>query len=365
MKSTILVTLSLLTLYANAQQPAHQVTIPIVTASASLDPAECKVRGKGVSLVAVERVEPLRLPQAPLGKPGEARPIFVVLDTIAIVPPDRGTWQQDFLEYLRQLAGAPELVTILAMERDRTMLLHAMNTDPGVLAGALNLYWQDRKKGTAKLEVRFSQPDSGKREASIQLAAQRIRQFIANAGLKGDQEAYGKAVRRLGQLEQLGSALGQMPGQKDVLWITTDFPVQLDSNQLALLEVLPGATQAYGGPTTAFSQAWQRAVNALVEANVRVYALQVTGNNQGSPFQIRTTREGLDLFTSATGGQVLSPADHVSDAVRQLETHNQRYYRATLRTELQQDEVTWTKLSVECGGQASVRGPAGMFFVTR
>jgi VWFA-related protein len=178
-------------------------------------------------------------------------------------------------------------------------------------------------------------------------------------------------LQTLESLEHLAQSLAGIPGRKSLIWLTGEFPLDLDRDS----PILEGQA----------SEHYRRTIRALNDANIAVYSVDVRGIsrvgtreaadastrhdfwNPEDPIEESLnatvqTINSLETFAAATGGKAFYNRNDISAALRDALNDSASYYMLGYYLDRAHTAAGWRRLDVKLHRKgASVRSREGFF----
>lgn len=216
-------------------------------------------------------------------------PTIILVDGLNTDPQYQAQVHSQMLKMLRQLpTNVPVAVFLLG---DRLKLLQSFTSDPKLLQAALNKTISTAGVGLATMDPR-DDPDSAGNAAGGQVG-----QAINLTGSSGgslfdgvvaaiasfDQRIYAsqmdeRVLRTINALASLGQNLSGYPGRKNLLWLSTSFPINLFSSLAVgapVGDAAPGSDQ--WAETSGYLPQLRHLTSVLSDAKVAVYPVNLAG----------------------------------------------------------------------------------------
>ena len=245
------------------------------------------------------------------------------------------------LKMLRQLpANVPVAVFLLG---DRLRMLQGFTTDPRQLQQALSAAISNAGKGIADMNPTDDPDAAGNSLGGFDYLNDPILANMTALIRDFDQKVY--ALQMTARVNRTGEALINLsrnvagfPGRKNLLWMSTAFPMSVDPFR--------------GGPLAAQAdyQGLLGKVNrALSDANVAVYPIDlggvqtlkvygadarppdvsptgISGAIQRNVEQIDSQRDVMEKVAEGTGGKVCTGSNHLDDCIRKAMDDSSEFY---------------------------------------
>ncbi len=307
--------------------------------------------------------------------------------------------------FLAKNIGADALLAMVALRPNGVQFVHNFTSDPAVLVNAVKklqpgvLTASDTRTQeipgdtsevdaeSARLTALFSGADISSLQggsAAAGIAMLRAQADAQRARLDTSRESQ-QALITLEDLEQVARYFSAVPGRKSLIWVTTGFKFSQGS---ITGELTKGTTP----------EDWQHAMRALEDANIAVYAVDVSGLVPGGPppnLASLTTgikagggeggvgaRSGaLESVSSGnlidpnesrhmsmrsvadqTGGEAYYNSNNIGDLFRRAGEESGQYYILAYNTK-NAEKPGWRKLSVKVHHEGvKVRARSGYWF---
>jgi VWFA-related protein len=232
-------------------------------------------------------------------------PTVLLVDGLNTAVESQAQVHVQMLKMLRQLpANVPVAVFLLG---DRLTLLQSFTSDPKLLQEALRKAVSTANVGMANMDPR-DDPDSPANLAT-EAAAGDINAAGVIASISNfDMRIYTstmdeRVVRTINALTSLGENLSGYSGRKNLLWLSTSFPINLFSslavgaNSLTVAEertasALPGGDQ--WAETHSYAPKVRRLTAILSDAKIAVYPVNLAGVQTLQAYQAGAQPSGVD-----------------------------------------------------------------------
>lgn len=248
----------------------------------------------------------------------------ILIDRVNSVDVDQKAARDQLVKFLEQI-HADDVVALYVLETSSIRILHDFTTDTSALLKALSRY-KARANGDPEGKVVVG-PDTGDPATG--------NPAIDNFLSESETVLQGRVVRNRAEvtgagLETIARHLNGVPGRKNLVWITSGFPI-VSKDEI--------------GRAIAFSGETGRAMRALSDANIAVYPLDdrripgyfpiaVTGVSPlapprgargGPPAPITpasgfettaSNQDSMQALADATGGRAYLHTNDLSDAIR-------------------------------------------------
>lgn len=303
----------------------------------------------------------------------------IALDTINTPFLDQEYGRRQLIKYLADNLDSGHVLGLVVMGSKGVKVLGGINSDPAVLIAAL-------KKASGEPSRMESFSTEGKILASVESnpseltggiargddAASRMRKFILNAdALEGKYQQSQAIEDTMRAFLSIAWSLSGIPGRKSLIWATGGFPFSLDSPSS-----LPG-----GG----LSALYERTVDALKNAQIAVYPVDVRGLVNTSPSNDVTysgengpaggevlaaasslnasTLGSMRTFAEMTGGQAYYNSNDLATGFKRAADDSSSYYLLGYYVNTHNTKAGWRKLQVEVQRKdLEVRARTGVFF---
>jgi VWFA-related protein len=240
------------------------------------------------------------------------------------------------LQMLRQLP--PDIPVAVFLLGNRLVMLQSFTTDPSLLQEALRKAMSTKGKGEAGVDPRDDANSTGNELA----ASAHVPAEMVAAARALDQSVYAGSMdmrvnRTIDALESIARNLAGYPGRKNLLWLSTAFPIVLNPQ---------------GASYQGYRNYWDRLQDlkrALSDAKISVYPINVAGVQAPDFFTAGATPAGtsgrrvastvgreITMQTSqqdttqeiaeGTGGQVCTGDNDLADCVRKAVDDSSDYY---------------------------------------
>jgi VWFA-related protein len=159
-----------------------------------------------------------------------------------------------------------ERVALYVLESNAVRVIHDFTRDSASLVNAISRY---RAQTSIEQQAADTPPPPsapigvGGIDAETEAWLQGTTQMVANEYLRR------RAPNALAALETIGNHLAGIPGRKNLVWVSSAFPLVFSDS----VGAAPGAPSV----PTSFSIPLTRAVNAIATANVAIYPVDTTG----------------------------------------------------------------------------------------
>jgi VWFA-related protein len=266
--------------------------------------------------------------------------------------------------------------------------------------------------------AKTAKPTSGSKQPILGILPRDVYDPI-HGDTTSDLEAKNFQLRDLVELElrgldMLAQSLAGIPGRKTILWLTGNFPFDLDNpnsylsptsmNQYQIVRPAGGSgrdgiaaspgTPGFQVPTTSLIDSsdlqvlrplYEQAMQSLARAGVAVYPVDTRGVLVYSPgaeissadlptsraqsstaaFSDAAIRSSMRTFASNTGGKACFGTNDMSDCLQQAISDSQAYYLLGYYRERQNNKPGWRKFKIEVDqAGAEVLAPDGYFYST-
>lgn len=287
--------------------------------------------------------------------------------------------RQQVVESLLNNIKPDELIALVKIHSQGLTVVHDFTHNSQELLAGLKVTLAKEKgelPGSENAKLGALPPDGGfeRSVASLGMSAsgQEIVDFI---DLFSAPAVYARKssfiLQTLEALEHLAQSLAGIPGRKSLIWLTGEFPLDLDPAS----PILEGQE----------SEHYRRTIRALNDANVAVYSVDVRGisrvgtvdaaaasghrelYNPQAPVEesLNTTIQtvnSLETFAAATGGKAFYNRNDISAALRDALNDSSTYYMLGYYLDHARAAPGWRKLEVKVQSKgASVRTREGFF----
>jgi VWFA-related protein len=312
------------------------------------------------------------------------------------------------ISFLAKNISADTLLAMVALRPNGVQFVHNFTSDPAVLVSAVKklepstLTAGDTRTQdvlgdtlevdaeTARLAALFSGADFSSLQggsAAAGIAMLRAQAAAQRARLDSSRESQ-QALVTLECLEQIAKYFSAVPGRKSLIWVTTGFRF---SQGAITGELTRGTTP----------EDWQRAMRALEDANIAVYAIDVSGliASGGPPPNLASLTSGIKAggaeggvgarsaslesvssgnlidpnesrhmsmrsVADQTGGEAYYNSNNIGDLFRRAGDESGQYYILAYNATNAQ-KPGWRKLSVKVHRDGvKVRARSGYWFTT-
>ncbi|HKD81789.1 MAG TPA: VWA domain-containing protein [Candidatus Angelobacter sp.] len=304
------------------------------------------------------------------------------------------------LNYLAKNADPNTLLALVAFRGDGVHLIHNFTSDVSVLTAAIH-----KAQATLSVHDTLTQTVSGEgseadAEAAMILAliapvdfssavganqtaaAARAAMAQMHAQVDSSRQSQGGLIT-LECLQQLSEYFANVPGRKSLIWASTAFPFSLGAQAG---ELTRGTTY----------DDWQRTFKMLIDANIAVYPVDVSGLTQAGPLTTLQATQGalgpeggvagrskqlegvtngsfvdpsvgrhqtMNILADTTGGQAFYNSNNLSDLFHRAGDDCSQYYMLSYYTS-GTGKPGWRKLSVKVHKDGvKSRARAGFFFI--
>lgn len=309
----------------------------------------------------------------------------IALDTINTPFLDQAYGRKQLIKYLADTLDSGHVFGLIVMGSKGIKVLGGINSDPATLIAAL-------KRASAELSPMETFGADGKALAAAGDASeltggiapgedgvQRLRRFILNAdALEGSYEQSRAIEDTMRAFLAIAWSLSGIPGRKSLIWATGGFPFTLDSPSS-----LPGGS---------LSALYERAMEALKNAQVAVYPVDVRGLVSTLPNEDATysgalngpgigeaassrswlqaeTVHSMVNFAEMTGGRAYYNSNDLTAGFKRAADDSSSYYLLGYYTDTHNTKPGWRKLQVQLQGKNKdkdkeweVRARTGVFF---
>lgn len=241
----------------------------------------------------------------------------VLLDGLNTKFEDQVYARQQVIKFLKQL-DPQDRVALYALGGSSLRILNDFTDNPEQLQKVLAKY-----RGTANTEVATSEPEASN-TGNDDLDA-----FLDGANkMIADRANINRALQTLEALEAIANHIGNLPGRKNLVWVSGSFPLMIGYDD----------PSAFGDPTRemrTFSNEVQQATRALNNANIAVYPVDARGlvgmpsawsaasrpklNGRGGGMPASTIPKGQDTMqelADSTGGRAFYNTNDLYGAIR-------------------------------------------------
>lgn len=299
---------------------------------------------------------------------------IVLLDGLNSAIVDQGYFRQQLLDYLSKVPPGTR-IAIFGMA-DHLYLLQGFTSDTSVLRAALATKKSNphaaiaENSGANQSAQMDALTDPGVSPAvnggESVLMTSAINSFISNIAVVGTELRVQESIE---DITQLASWLLNFPGRKNVIWVSSSFP----------LGVLPGAPQADATDIIGEdSPIFVRMVNLLTEAQVSFYPLDPRGvqmdpeftADDSAPNQITSATQRsstfygakasehstMQAFASDTGGEALYNRNNLTKAVGEAFESGANYYTISYSPGEKKTGGEWRSIHVALADPAVHKG---------
>lgn len=246
------------------------------------------------------------------------------------------------LKMLRRLP--PNVPVAVFLLGDRLTMLQGFTTDPQLLQTALAKAESNAGKGIADVNPADDPYAAGNSMGGFSYLNDSVLGQLIGAAQAFDQNVYAlqmtaRVNRTAEALISLSRNVAGYPGRKNLLWMSTVFPMNLDPSRQS---VFLASMADYSGVVGKMNK-------ALSEANIAVYPIDVggvqtldaftadarppdvgpggiSGANQRQVEQINSERDVMETIAKGTGGKVCAGANDLSDCIRKAVDDSSEFY---------------------------------------
>lgn len=305
----------------------------------------------------------------------------IALDTINTPFLDQTYGRKQLIQYLANTLDSGHVFGLVVMGSKGIKVLGGLNTDPATLIAAL-------KKASGEISPMESFSPDGKVLAAADSdpseltglgsanadSLTRLRSFILNADALEGQHQQARAIEdTMRSFLAIAWSLAGIPGRKSLIWATGSFPFPLDS---------PSSL-----PSGNLAVLYERAMDALKNAQVAVYPVDVRGLVSTSPADIATfssaptgpgagdaasarswlqasTINSMVTFADMTGGRAFYNMNDLTAGFKRAVDDSSSYYLLGYYADTHDTKPGWRKLQVQLpkNKDVEVRARSGVFF---
>jgi len=299
---------------------------------------------------------------------------LIALDTINTPFLDQAYGRKELIKYLADHLESGQVRGLVVIGSKGVKVLSGLNNDPPSLIAALK-----KASGEVSPMQAFAaegQVLSASQAQPMQLTrgtmpgedpAEKMRQFIVNAdALEGAYQQSRAIEDTMKAFLAIAWSLSGIPGRKSLIWATGGFPFPLNS---------PASV-----PGGSLSLLYERAMDALKDAQVSVYPVDVRGlvstgdvtysgdssanNVPGASSLQNSTLDTLKTFAEMTGGRAYYNSNDLAAGFKRAAEDSTSYYLLGYYMNNQNAKPGWRKLQVEVQRkEMEVRARTG-FFIT-
>lgn len=314
------------------------------------------------------------------------RVVVIALDLVNTDFTDQAKAREQLIANLLESLGTGNLTALIKIHGRGVTVLHDFTADPAVLIEGLKLALKKERgqlpeMGNTKVGAK---PPTGEalRDALMKVlgsgTGDDLAQFLNLYDYPAASARQSQAILdTLAGLAHIAQSLRGVPGRKSLIWLTGSFPLSNDPQS----DVLHGQALTY----------YRRTLQALNDANVAVYAVDVRGLvHVGMPdASVHTGRRWLsdaaeltadankisdaqaamvaststmEMFAGATGGKAFYNRNDLAGAVRQATEDSSSYYLLGYYLDQDNKREGWRKLQVKVRHPGvRVRARSGFF----
>ena len=288
----------------------------------------------------------------------------IALDTINTPFLDQASGRKELIKYLANSLDSAHSLGLVVISSKGVKVLGGLNSDPAALIAALKqtsgeltsmeAFGADGK-ALANFEAQPSELTGGVSPGAD--PGSRLRQFILSAdALEGQYQQQRAIEDTMKAFLSIAMSLSGIPGRKSLLWATGSFPFTLDSPSS-----VPGGN---------LSLLYERTLQALNDAQVSVYPLDVRGLVGGSPVADPTfsgdlsgpgfadavagrsalqtsTISSLKNFAEMTGGRAYYNNNDLAAGFKRAADDSSSYYLLGYYADHHDTKPGWRKLQVQ------------------
>jgi VWFA-related protein len=244
----------------------------------------------------------------------------VLFDSLNTAVPDQSYARQQILKFLKSLEPR-DRVAIYSLSGRGVRVLEDFTDDPEKLIRAVANYKPRVSHELAGSEVEPSDTGNDQLDAALDEIS----------GAMTDYYNVNRARTTLTSLEGIANHMAQLPGRKNLIWVSGSFPLTLGIDDPS---VMINPARFVG----TFGAEMDRAARAINNANVAVYPVDARGlmtlqqinpslsaashgnvNSRSAPRPVRTTPQGHDTMlelAARTGGRAFINTNDLKGAVR-------------------------------------------------
>jgi VWFA-related protein len=306
----------------------------------------------------------------------------IALDVINTPFLDQAYARKQLIKYLADNLDSGHVLGLVVMGSKGIKVLGGLNSDPAALIAAL-------KKASGEVSSMETFSTDGKALASADAdpseltggsgpgedALMRMRRFILNADALEGQYQQSRAIEdTMRAFLAIAWSLSGIPGRKSLIWATGSFPFPLDSPS-----TLPGGN---------LSQLYERAMDALKNAQIAVYPVDVRGlvsttptddakydgavssaglsdAGSGRSWLQASTVNSMVTFAEMTGGRAFYNSNDLTAGFKRAADDSSSYYLLGYYVDTHNTRPGWRKLQVQLPLKDKgweVRARTGLFF---
>jgi VWFA-related protein len=308
---------------------------------------------------------------------------IIALDSVNTPFLDQAFGRKQLIKYLAANVNSEQIVGLVAMTSKGLRVLHGLTSDPKVLIKVLQKFNGeissmegtdvDAKAVAAGVDV-FAPRDglsNGDTEAAVE-------DFILHGDAAIARVQQDRAVElTMRAFLDIAWSVSGIPGRKSLIWATGGFPFYLDS---------PNAL-----PSSQLAPLYEQAVQALNDAAVSVYPVDVRGLVNYSPsadvtysphgsaalgpayarsvsarsWLMSSTLDTLRDFAEMTGGRAFYNSNDITGGFRRAVDDSSSYYLLSYYLDTKNTKAGWRRLKVKVNRDGAEARARGGFFVTR
>jgi VWFA-related protein len=297
-------------------------------------------------------------------------PTVILVDGLNTDPSIQAQVHVQMLKMLRQLpANVPVAVFILG---DRLTLLQSFTSDPKLLQEALNKAFSVANVGMANMDPR-DDPNSIGNLVAQAMGGDPNGAAVASEVGDFDMKIYTttmdeRALRTINALTSLGENMSGYPGRKNLLWLSTSFPINLFSS--LAVGATPGPSNDLWAETKGYTQQLQHLTSILSDAKIAVYPVNLAGVQTLQAYQAGARPPNLSAAGMAdnasrdmilqnaavdtmhevadgTGGIVCTGDNDLGDCVRKAVNDSSDFYEISYYSDSQDWNGEFRKIEVK------------------
>jgi VWFA-related protein len=300
---------------------------------------------------------------------GEVRPVTIIaLDTVNTPYLDQETGRKEVVRFLADSLNSGQLTSLMLMTREGLKIVQPLTGDPMRLVRVLKQVTgeQDALQGVnadTKFGIATGNISPPPPITPFINPGQAMARFIDFGDTRSGTFVQQEAIETtLHSLQSVAWAFSGIPGRKSLIWATGGLPFEMYSpNSL---------------PSGFLSILFQRTIQALAEAQISVYPVDVRGlpslfSVRDSPRSLsdRTWLQGasestLDQFAEMTGGKAFYNTNDLASSLKRAADDAASYYLVGYYLDTRNRKAGWRTIKVRVDrSDSEVRARKG-FFVT-
>jgi VWFA-related protein len=285
----------------------------------------------------------------------KTRVAFVVLDSLGSPLSVQDEARQECLRLLADSVGRNTAVSLLEIDVNGLQAVHQVGTPDPVLVSAL-LQLDKEKHFLRNRDPLQKMQTAGPDDPALTPELNRLRAF--RKGTAAQTNMMSTFLTQLKAWQTLANAVKGVPGRKTVVWLTANFPVEINPYEDSININSYGITSTF--PVASASIDYQQTIDLVNAAQISIFPVQFE-----AVVDSERTATGLRQLARSTGGELLNFSHDLETVLGRAESRTGMYYILNFHPIFNKANIKWAGIKVKVTNQsAEVLSPSGRFLWT-